>query len=339
MFEASFYTKHEDRSVDCFLCRHSCHIKDGGLGICKVRENKGGTLWSIFYGRPCSIAVDPVEKKPLFHFHPSSRSLSIATLGCNFQCQFCQNWDISQYGREKSVGIGEEVREAPPEQIAKAAADNACLSISYTYSEPTIFYEYARDVALKAKPLGIRSVFVTNGFMTRAVLEDARNWLSAANVDLKAFKDETYKKVMKGELRGVLDSISQMHRLGIWVEITTLVVPKMNDDPNELKDIAEFIASVSRDIPWHISRFYPQYKMTDREPTPEGTIDLAYDIGKKAGLKYVYTGNMPGDERESTFCWKCSAKLIERSGFFVRSNILTKDGSCPKCGAKIDGIF
>ncbi len=340
MFEASFYTKSEDRSVDCFLCRHRCHIKEGKSGLCIVRENKGGTLYSIFYGRPCAMAVDPIEKKPLFHFHPASRSFSIATLGCNFQCEFCQNWDISQYGRKDGAPRDTCSSEiVPPAEIVRSAQEQGCRSISYTYSEPTIFYEYARDIANIAKPLGIDNIFVTNGYMTREMLDDAKDFISAANVDLKSFKDSVYKKVMKGSLDGVLDSISYMHELGIWIEVTTLIVPGMNDSESELKEIAGFIAGVDRSIPWHISRFYPQFKMHDKQATPEATMELAFAAGKDAGLKYIYMGNVPGAGGEDTLCWKCGECLIERTGFYVKKNLLTGKNSCPKCNSKIDGVF
>ncbi|PIR16863.1 MAG: AmmeMemoRadiSam system radical SAM enzyme [Deltaproteobacteria bacterium CG11_big_fil_rev_8_21_14_0_20_49_13] len=342
MFEASLYRKKNNSTVECYLCRHNCKIKDGASGVCKVRENKGGALYSIFYGRPCAASVDPIEKKPLFHFYPGSGSFSIATLGCNFQCGFCQNWDISQYGRgriHETRSRMEMLKEASPEEIVKGAVKNKCRSISYTYSEPTIFYEYARDVASLAKPKGIENIFVTNGYMSREMLDEAKGWLSAANVDLKAFKEETYKKIIKGSLKGVLDSIAYMKSLGIWIEITTLIVPGMNDDEKELRDIAEFIASVGKEIPWHISRFHPQYKMQDRMATPLSTMGKAYDIGKAAGLKYVYLGNVPGDDKESTFCWKCGEKLIERFGLTLGNDRLKETSTCPKCDSKIDGIF
>lgn len=342
MFEASLYRKKDDGTVECHLCRHNCKIKDGASGVCKVRKNKGGVLYSIFYGKPCSATVDPIEKKPLFHFYPGSRSFSIATLGCNFQCEFCQNWDISQYGRSGKQEAGsrtEMLEEAEPWVIVEGAVKNKCRSISYTYSEPTIFYEYARDIAALAKPKGIENIFVTNGYMSREMLDEAKNWLSAANIDLKAFKEETYNKMIKGSLKGVLDSIVYMRSLGIWIEITTLIVPGMNDDEKELKQIAEFIAGVGMEVPWHISRFHPQYKMQDRSATPLSTMGMAYDIGKKAGLRYVYMGNVPGDDKESTFCWNCGEKLIERFGFNVGENKLLKSQNCPKCRAKIDGIF
>jgi pyruvate formate lyase activating enzyme len=339
MFEATLYKKVGDSDVRCFLCRHNCLIKDGRRGICMVRENRGGKLFSVFYGKPCALAVDPIEKKPLFHFHPATRSFSVATLGCNFQCEFCQNWDISQYGRNPAITDPGLRQQISPQAIVDKAVESGCESISYTYSEPTIFFEYARDIAMIARPHGIENVFVTNGYMSREALAEAKDWLSAANVDLKAFKKETYKKVMGASLDGVLDSIREMKRLGIWIEITTLVVPGMNDSRAELTDIANFIAGVGKDIPWHISRFHPQYKMTDRPATPAKTIEAAYEIGRAAGLKYVYTGNMAGDARENTYCWKCSELLIERMGFSVIENKIKGTSACPKCSSKIDGIF
>jgi pyruvate formate lyase activating enzyme len=343
MQEAALYSKNPDKSVKCFLCRHQCHIKSGARGLCVVRENIDGTLYSIFYGKPCAMAVDPIEKKPLFHYYPGTKSFSIATLGCNFQCEFCQNWDISQYGRSGQWSVvsdqTEKAREVLPEEIVKGATENCCKSISYTYSEPTIFYEYARDIAKIAAPFGIKNIFVTNGYMTREMLDEAKGWLNAVNVDLKAFKKETYRKVMKADLNGVLDSISYIKKLGIWMEITTLVVPQMNDDKKELEDMADFIAGAGKDIPWHISRFHPQYKMSDRPTTPIETMQMAYEIGKKAGLKYVYMGNIPKHESESTFCWKCGERLIERLGYTIEINKIAGDGSCPKCKAKIDGVF
>lgn len=337
MHEALLYTKEPDKSARCYLCRHRCHIKAGQRGVCQVRENIDGALYSILYGRPCSVAIDPIEKKPFFHFWPGSHSLSIATLGCNFQCPFCQNWEISQYKRAQSTEHRVQ-REVSSDEIVKRAIENGCQSISYTYTEPTIFYEYARDIAELARQRGLKNNFVTNGYMTREMLDDMRPLLDAANVDLKAFKEKTYRTVMKADLKGVLDSIQYMKELGIWVEVTTLIVPGMNDDIEELKSIAEFIAGVGKEIPWHISRFYPHYKMTDLEPTPIKIMCEAHGLGKKAGLRYVYMGNVPGDETENTFCWNCGTKLIERFGFSVGKNIVSKDGTCPKCGAKIDGV-
>ncbi len=337
MQEAILYTKNPDDSVDCSLCRHRCHISKGGRGICQVRENRDGTLYSLFYGRPIAVAIDPIEKKPLFHFYPGSLSFSVATLGCNFQCPFCQNWDISQYGRDKS--IPESGQSASPEQIAKKAHEAGCKTIAYTYSEPTIFFEYALDIARAAKPFGIKNVFVTNGFMTREMLDEFHPLLHAANVDLKAFNPETYKTMMKADLDGVLDSIRYMKELGIWIEVTTLVVPGMNDSEEELGEIASFIADVGVEIPWHISRFHPTYKVTDQPRTPIETLETAYRLGKEAGLRYVYMGNVATDRGENTYCYHCNELLIERVGFGVSENKILDDSSCPRCKSQIDGKY
>jgi pyruvate formate lyase activating enzyme len=337
MKEAMLYSKEDGGKVHCFLCRHGCRIKAEGYGICNVRYNDGGTLYPIFYGRPISMAVDPIEKKPFFHYKPGTTAFSIACPGCNFQCSFCQNWEISQYGRT-GFDLAASTQEVTPEQIVANAEARRCSSISYTYTEPTIFFEYAYDIARLAKERGIGNNFVTNGYMSREALDMIRPYLDAANVDLKAFRKETYRKVMKGELDGVLDSIRYMKELGIWVEVTTLVVPGMNDDPAELRGIANFLAETGRDIPWHVSRFTPRYKMDDAAPTPTETIQEALQIGRKAGLRYVYAGNVPGDPAEHTRCYECGETLIERVGFFVRKNSITERGECPKCKAKIDGV-
>ncbi|MBU4484710.1 AmmeMemoRadiSam system radical SAM enzyme [bacterium] len=336
MHEAMLYEKLDGNSVKCNLCRHRCTIKDNSRGLCNVRENRSGALYSIFYAKPITMSVDPIEKKPLFHFYPSTTSFSIATLGCNFQCEFCQNWDISQFGR------GAELRDtkinASPEKVVESAVEHKCKSISYTYSEPTIFFEYAYDIGVLAHKNDIKNVFVTNAYMTPETIETASDFLDAANVDLKAFKDKTYKQIMKADLNGVLDSIKLMHQRGIWLEVTTLIVPGMNDDPSEIKDIAEFIASIDKGIPWHISRFYPNYKFAEKTPTPIETLESAYQIGKDAGLKYVYLGNVSGHDTESTYCYNCNTKIIERIGYQVNNNLIT-DNRCPKCNSKIDGCF
>ncbi len=336
MKEAMFFEKENDDAVRCGLCRHGCLIPEGGSGICRVRQNRNGTLYSIFYGKPIALGVDPIEKKPLFHYKPGSQALSIATPGCNFQCDFCQNWDISQYGRGTSNRIPD--KGVTPEAVVREAKRQRCASISYTYTEPTIFYEYAYDTARLAHAEGIGNSFVTNGYMTREALDAIAPYLDAANVDLKAFRKETYRNVMKAQLDGVTDSIRHMKELGIWVEVTTLIVPGMNDDPAELADIATFLVEIGRDIPWHISRFIPQYRRTDAKPTSIKALQGAYEIGRKAGLRYVYLGNVPGDESESTFCYECGTRLIERSGYEVKQNRITNRNECPECHAKIDGV-
>jgi len=333
------YERLEGNSVRCFLCRHECRITEGQRGLCRVRENRGGILYSIFYGKPVALSVDPIEKKPLFHFQPGTSSLSIATLGCNFQCEFCQNWDISQYGRMPNLSRHDVSGHLAPETVVQQALRNGCASISYTYSEPTIFLEYARDIGLLARQRGIRNVFVTNGYMTPEAIEECTSFLDAANVDLKAFRNETYRKLIKGNLEGVLDSIRLLKEKGIWIEITTLIVPGMNDGLQEISDIARFVASVDKAIPWHISRFYPNYRFSDREMTPMETLEGAHRAGLEAGLNYVYLGSSPGHDSESTYCPGCRAKLIERVGWRIRLNRIGGNGACPDCQRRIDGVF
>lgn len=342
MKEALLYEKLPDQRVRCNLCAHRCVIAPDRKGVCLVRENQGGVLYTLVYGIPLSQAVDPIEKKPLFHFYPGSASFSIATVGCNFRCEFCQNYDISQMPRDQGRIMG---NQATPEQVVHAAERHGCRSIAYTYTEPTIFFEYSYDIARLAHAAGIASVYVTNGYMTGEMLElfqgvsDGHEpWLDAANVDLKAFRDETYKKVCGARLQPVLDSLKRMKELDVWVEITTLVVPGMNDSEGELRDIAQFIArELGAEVPWHVSRFHPDYKMVDRGPTPAGTLQQAYDLGREAGLNYVYVGNMPGARLEDTICPNCGQRVIERRGFQVTRRHL-RDGKCGNCGAPIAGV-
>jgi len=338
MKEAMLYVRENDGRIRCLLCRHACLIDDGKSGICNVRKNENGRLFSIFYAKPVAIATDPIEKKPFFHFSPGSRALSIATPGCNFQCDFCQNWDISQYGRNSSRENA-KLRTISPGEVVAAAKADGCKNISYTYTEPTIFFEYAYDIAVLAKKDGLSNNFVTNGYMTRAALDVIAPYLDAANVDLKAFRKDTYKRVMKAELNGVLDTIKYMKELGLWLEITTLIVPGMNDDEKELADIADFIADTGCDIPWHLSRFVPHYRMNDRGATPISTLRKAYELGKKAGLRYVYLGNVPGDKNENTLCYACNAILIKRTGFAIEENLILRNGDCPFCKTLIDGVM
>jgi len=323
------------QKIHCFLCSHHCQIAEGEFGRCGVRKNINGSLMTFAYGRVIAANIDPIEKKPLYHFLPGSTSYSIATIGCNFRCSFCQNWEISQVtvkdGFETS-GIA-----MTPAQIVASARKNSCKSISYTYTEPTIFLEYARDTALIAREKGLANVFVTNGYMTEAAIREARPWLDAANIDLKAFRDEFYRTVCAGSVKPVLDSIRLMRELGIWVEVTTLVVPGQNDSREELRDIAVFLAGVDKEMPWHISRFYPNYRFNDKERTPEGTLKMARDLGLEAGLKYVYVGNIYGWGND-TSCPTCGKLLIDREVFAIKENNI-REGKCRFCGAMIAGRF
>jgi pyruvate formate lyase activating enzyme len=301
-----------------------------------VRQNVGGVLYTHVYEEAIAAHVDPIEKKPFFHFLPGSKSLSIATVGCNFRCPFCQNWEISQ-SRPSDGKSGLRSTRLAVKEVVRQALLNDCQSISYTYTEPTIFFEYAYDTARLAKESGLRNNFVTNGFMTGEALETIKPYLDAANVDLKFFREESYQKICKARLQPVLESISKMRELGIWVEVTTLVIPGLNDSEEELRDIARFLASVDRDIPWHLSRFHPDYEYLDKQATPVATLRKAREIGKSEGLRYIYLGNVWG-EGEDTHCPNCGQLLISREGFWVKSNLI-KDGHCPKCGYKIAGVF
>ena len=334
MREPLLYEKLKNKKVRCNLCPHHCVIEEAKRGICGVKENKEGTLYSLVYGRAVASGVDPIEKKPFFHFFPGSYAFSIATVGCNFSCLFCQNADISQFPKEKKEIIGEFL---PPEEIVSYAKRNKCKSISYTYTEPTIFFEYAYETAKIAHQQGIKNNFVTNGFISKEAIKLISPYLDAANVDLKSFGDDFYKKFCGARLQPVLDSLKLMKELGIWVEVTTLIIPTLNDSAEELKSIAEFILGLGQETPWHISRFYPHYKMADLPPTPVETLHKAREIGKKAGLNYVYSGNVPGDEGENTFCPHCGKKVISRYGFQTLKNYI-KEGKCPYCGTKIAGV-
>jgi len=333
--EAMLWSPVGDGRVECRLCAHRCVVAPGKLGVCAVRENRGGRLETLVYGEVVAAHVDPIEKKPLYHFFPGSKALSVATAGCNFRCGFCQNWQISQSPRRKGGGVAGE--PFPPEAVVRAALDQGCRSISYTYTEPTIFFEYAYDTARLAREAGLANNFVTNGYMTAEALEKVRPYLDAANVDLKAFEDETYKKVCGARLGPVLESIRRMSDLGIWVEVTTLVVPGLNDSDAELAGIARFIASVDPAVPWHVSRFHPDYDYTEAPPTPLQTLRRAGEIGREAGLRHIYIGNVPG-ESEDTRCASCGAVLIRRRGFAVVDNALEGSG-CPSCGTVLAGRF
>lgn len=330
--EAMFYKSDADGVVRCHVCAHHCKIKPGERGFCRVRVNENGTLYTHAYGETIARNVDPIEKKPLYHFLPGSLSYSIATAGCNFRCGFCQNWRISQAASESGmIGDGELFS---PEEIAADAEKRGCLSIAYTYTEPTIFFEYARETALAAGDRGLKNVFVTNGYMTRRALDEAALWLDAANVDLKSFSDETYQKTCKGRLKPVLDTIAYMKRLEIWVEVTTLVIPGYNDTRAELNGIAEFIAGVGTEIPWHISRFHPDYEFATQPPTSLETLEMAEEIGRSVGLKYIYMGNVAGER--NTRCPGCGEPVVRRSALAVRK-IELRNGVCPHCGETVDG--
>ncbi|WP_224982694.1 AmmeMemoRadiSam system radical SAM enzyme [Geomonas agri] len=334
MKEALFFHREEGNAVRCYLCRFGCHIADGARGICAVRENRHGTLYSLVYGKLCAEHVDPIEKKPLFHVMPGTMSYSIATVGCNFHCRHCQNYTISQIERGAPItGTGRS-----PLEIVQRARDTGCRSISYTYTEPTVFFEFAYDTAILAKEAGLSNVFVTNGYISKEALSMIAPCLDAANIDLKGFSESFYRDVVHARLSEVLDSIIEYRRQGIWLELTTLIIPGLNDSEAELQGIAQFIVTnLGIDTPWHVTQFYPTYQLTDRPRTPVETLRKARDIGRAAGLNYVYEGNVPGEGGENTWCPSCSALLIKRYGFTIDTNRI-HNGACPECGATIAGL-
>lgn len=349
MKEAFFYEKTGDGKVKCFLCAQHCIIAPGKRGVCAVRENIDGVLFSFVYGKVIAKHLDPIEKKPLFHFHPGSTSYSIATVGCNFKCLHCQNYDISQYPKSyseheqrtpdselrtpDSIMPGEDMT---PEQVVMEAELAGCKSISYTYTEPTIFFEFAYDCARLAHEKGIKNVFVSNGYTSPEATRLIAPYLDGNNIDLKG-DDNFYKRVSGARLQPVLDTIKLMKEMGVWVEVTTLIIPGYNDSEDFLNWTAEFIQSVDPAMPWHVTQFYPTYKLLDKPRTPVGILRKARDIGLNAGLKYVYEGNVPGEGGENTYCPSCGAVLIERFGFTLTA-VKMKNSACQKCGAHIDGI-
>jgi len=335
MKEALLYDSLDGGDVHCRLCQFRCRIREGKRGICGVRENRGGILYTLVYDRIISHSVDPIEKKPLFNFLPGSTSYSVATVGCNFRCLHCQNYDISQMPRSSGQIIGERTT---PGEIVAGAKENRCASISYTYTEPTIFFELALETAKLAKDAGIKNVFVSNGYMTAEMLNMIDGYLDAINVDLKGFTEEHYKKVCGATLSGVLGSLRLIRKMGIWLEVTTLVIPGYNDSDESFADIAAFIKNeLGADTPWHVSAFFPTYKLLDAPRTPVSTLRRAREIGQNAGLRYVYEGNVPGEGGENTYCYSCGKLLIERSGYRIMANNI-KDSACPACHSKIDGV-
>jgi pyruvate formate lyase activating enzyme len=333
--EAMLYFPLEDQKVSCVLCHHNCQIAPGKFGICGVRENREGKLFTRVFGDIIAAHVDPIEKKPLYHFLPGSTSFSVATIGCNFRCPFCQNWQISQ--ASKGQDVFDQGHKYSPQDIVLSAKKHRCQSISYTYTEPTIYFEYAYETARLAKKEGLANVFVTNGYMRPEALETIEPYLDACNVDLKAFHEDFYKDMCGAHLQPVLDSIRLMKELNIWVEITTLVIPGRNDSREEFTQIARFIRDVDPNIPWHISRFHPDYKYTDSDATSVESLRLARSVGLEEGLRFIYIGNVLG-ESEGTLCPNCQKMLIPRQGFYISENNI-QEGKCPFCGTPIAGVF
>lgn len=335
MQKATLYKKLSDNQVQCLACKHFCIIQEGKTGICSVRKNISGILYLLVYGSSPAYHIDPIEKKPLFHFLPSSRVFSFGTLGCNFSCLNCQNWELSQEVKHKHEIHGHEL---PPEKIIKLCKENKLPSIAYTYNEPAIFFEYAYDTARLAKKQGIKNIFVSNGYETEQALRKLHPYLDAMNIDLKSFSEDFYKTVCGAKLANVLETIRLAHKLGIWLELTTLIIPEKNDSDEEMAKIAKFIANISKNIPWHISAFHPNYKMSSIQPTKPEALIRAYNIGKKAGLNFIYTGNIISQQHSSTYCPNCKTLLIRRDGYSVIIEKL-KQGRCVTCREKIPGIW
>ena len=324
MKEALFYQA-EEGGLRCHLCMHNCLVKSGRRGKCGVRENRDGTLYTLVYGEVVAEHIDPVEKKPIFHFLPGSLSLSVATVGCNFTCLHCQNHSLSQSG-SRSGQFGPHRRS--PDELVRAARSGGCKSISYTYSEPTIFFEYAYDCCVAAHKQGVKNIFVSNGYFSPEAAAVIAPVLDAINVDIKGYSEQFYREVCGGRLQPVLDNVRFFHDQGVWVEVTTLIIPGLNDSDEELRSIATFIADLDPDIPWHVSAFSPQYRMADRPRTPAARVAPAREIGLAAGLKHVYCGNIHGGGGEDTQCPGCGQTLIRRSGFQVHECAISKE-CCP----------
>jgi pyruvate formate lyase activating enzyme len=338
--EGELYEKLDDNAVRCYACAHRCLIKDGRRGICQVRFNRGGVLY-VPWGYVSGLQVDPIEKKPFYHFLAGSDALSFGMLGCDLHCEYCQNWLTSQALRDPASEIsGRYIQKISPEQLVALGVRSGAQVVASTYNEPLITSEWAVSIFKLAKQAGMKCVYVSNGNATPEVLDYLRPWLDGYKIDLKTMQDRQYRK-LGGVLQNVLDSIRRAHDLGFWVEVVTLVVPGFNDSPDELMDAARFIASVSPNIPWHVTAFHPDYKMTGPSRTPARTLERAAEIGIEAGLRYVYAGNLPGSlaEYEHTYCHNCRTRLIQRYGFTVTDYRITPEGTCPNCGVKIPGVW
>jgi pyruvate formate lyase activating enzyme len=335
LVEAKHYEKLPNRKIKCVLCPRECVIDDLETGYCGVRENYGGNYYTLVHSRPCSAHVDPIEKKPLFHFLPGTNAFSIATVGCNVLCKFCQNWEISQARPDQINSY-----DLPPDKISSYAKNNDCRSIAYTYTEPVIFYEYMYDCALAGFQRNVKSVMISNGYIQAQPMRDLCKVLHAVKVDLKAYTEEFYKKLVAGRLQPVLDTLVLLKEEKMWTEIVYLIIPTMNDDPKELKQMCKWIMSeLGPDTPIHFSRFHPVYRLKNLPPTPTSTLERARDIAMEAGIHYAYIGNVPGHDGESTFCPNCKKVVIRRIGYRVVENLISQKGTCLNCGSEISGVW
>ncbi|HPW54922.1 MAG: AmmeMemoRadiSam system radical SAM enzyme [Thermoanaerobaculaceae bacterium] len=332
--EASWYRKLEEKRVACQLCPRACQVAEAETGGCGVRENRGGVYHTLVWGAACAVHVDPIEKKPFFHVLPGQRALSFATAGCNVECKFCQNWEISQFRAEQVKAV-----YLPPEELAKAARRAGAPLLSATYSEPVVFWEYVRDAAQAGRRLGIRSTVVSNGYIQEQPLREVLPLLAAFKVDLKAFREQFYRDLVRGELKPVLRALEIIRASGVWLEIVVLLIPTLNDSEAEVRDLARWVVrTLGPEVPVHFTRFHPTYRLTNLRATPVATLDRAWAIAKAEGLQFAYVGNVPGHAGESTVCPGCGELLIERAGFQVLSNRL-HHGACPACHRTIPGVW
>ncbi len=335
LYEASFYRQLEDGSVQCDLCPNRCLLKNRQRGICKSRENIDGKLYSLVYGKPVTINVDPIEKKPLYHFLPGAKAYSLSTTGCNLSCKYCQNWEISQKNPEEVSGP-----PMPPEQVVEEALKSGSKIIAFTYNEPVIWYEYMRDIARLAKQQGLRTVMISNGYINQEPLKELLNYLDAVKIDLKAFDDEVYQKMANGRLAPILETIQTVHASGKWLEIVYLVVPTYTDDLDNIKEMCQWLKNTVGDqVPVHFSRFWPQYKLANLPPAPEETVKQARQICLGQGVKYVYTGNIDDEEGSTTYCSDNNQPVIKRKGFLVEESLVNNFGTANNCSSSISGVW
>ena len=330
--KALYYKKLSGKRVQCSLCPRACVVGEGSRGFCRVRENRGGEYYTLVHSNPCAVHIDPIEKKPLFHFIPGTAALSIATAGCNFTCKNCQNYDISQARPDDTVNF-----ELKPADVVSLAKRYETPTIAYTYTEPTVFYEYMLETAKEAGRKGVLNIYHSNGYIDRIALAELVEYLDGANVDLKAFSDDFYKEITGGTLNPVLESLKTLKSNGVWLEITNLVIPTKNDSDGPIRELCAWIKSeLGSDTPVHFSRFYPQYKLQNLPPTPVETLKKAAEIAHAAGLNYVYIGNVPGVAEENTFCPRCGKTIIGRTGYHVHTYRIV-DGRCEFCKHEIAG--
>jgi pyruvate formate lyase activating enzyme len=329
-----FYRKLPDLKIECLVCPKRCQIADLERGYCGNKENRGGTYYSLVYGQPCAIHVDPIEKKPLFHYLPSTTAFSIATAGCNFECRFCQNWNIAQYRPEQIESV-----PLAPDEVVHQARKGQAATIAYTYSEPVVFYEYMYDCARAGRRSGIGSVMISNGYINEQPLRELCRYLTGVKIDLKSFSDRFYRDYCSGELEPVLQTLQTLQKAGMWFEIVVLIIPTLNDSPDEIRSMCSWIsAHLGNDVPLHFSRFHPMYKITNLPPTPIKTLEMCYQTAVSAGLHYVYLGNVMGHQAESTCCPQCKKPVIKRMGYAILE-INLKDGKCAACGRPIPGVW